>query len=85
MHIGLSMECDYRPQLSQQEAFDEAFLMADEAERLGLDGVWLAERHFASNRNTGGVPANLASQLGNWSGFWSGNSWCTFSGTICRT
>ena len=63
MHIGLIMECDYRPQLTQQEAFDEAFLMAGEAERLGLDGVWLAERHFASNKNVGGVPSIVSAPL----------------------
>ena len=63
MHIGLIMECDYRPQLTQQEAFDEAFMMAGEAERLGLDGVWLAERHFASNKNVGGVPSIVSAPL----------------------
>ena len=63
MHIGISMECDYRPELTQQAAFDEAFMMADEAERLGLDGVWLAERHFASNKNAGGVPSIVSAPL----------------------
>ncbi len=48
MHIGLSMECDHRPEMSQQQAFDEAFSTADTAEELGFDGVWLAERHFGA-------------------------------------
>ena len=48
MHIGLPMECDHRPEMSQQQAFDEAFSTADTAEELGFDGVWLAERHFAA-------------------------------------
>ena len=51
MHYGLIMECDYRYGHSQEEAFDEAFAMADAAENGGLDGVWLAERHFAAPRN----------------------------------
>jgi len=48
MHIGLMMECDYREGRTQREAFDEAFATAEAAEALGFDGVWLAERHFAS-------------------------------------
>ena len=48
MHIGLSMECDHRPEVTQHQAFDEAFSTADTAEELGFDGVWLAERHFAA-------------------------------------
>ncbi len=48
MHYGLTMECDYRYGTSTSEAFDEAFAQAEAAENLGLDGVWLAERHFAA-------------------------------------
>lgn len=50
MHIALVMECDYRQGRTQEEAFEEAFAIADAAERYGLDGVWLAERHFATHR-----------------------------------
>ena len=50
MHYGLIMEGDYRYGHSEEEAFDEAFAMADAAENGGLDGVWLAERHFAAPR-----------------------------------
>ncbi|MSQ05866.1 MAG: LLM class flavin-dependent oxidoreductase [Dehalococcoidia bacterium] len=50
MHIGLVMECDYRTGATQEEAFSEAFEMVDMAEELGLDGLWLAERHFAAPR-----------------------------------
>ncbi|HLF05311.1 MAG TPA: LLM class flavin-dependent oxidoreductase [Dehalococcoidia bacterium] len=50
MHIGLVMECDYRSGATQEEAFAEAFQMVDMAEELGLDGLWLAERHFAAPR-----------------------------------
>ena len=50
MHYGLIMEGDYRYGHSEEEAFDEAFAMVDAAENGGLDGVWLAERHFAAPR-----------------------------------
>lgn len=48
MHLGLIMECDYRESGTQEDAFKEAFSLVDAAEEEGLDGVWLAERHFAS-------------------------------------
>ena len=48
MHLGLIMECDYRYGTTQEEAFDEAFAQVETAEADGLDGVWLAERHFAA-------------------------------------
>ena len=51
MHLGLSMECDYRYGTTQEEAFQEAFTLVDAAETGGLDGVWLAERHFAGPRD----------------------------------
>ena len=47
MHVGLVMECDYREGRTQEEAFAEAMSIAEIAETQGLDGVWLAERHFA--------------------------------------
>ncbi len=50
MHIALVMECDYRQGRTQEEAFDEAFAIAEAVEQYGLDGVWLAERHFATHR-----------------------------------
>src|SRR5437667_12907899 len=50
MYAGLVMECDYREGRTQEEAFAEAFSIAEIAEDYGLDGVWLAERHFAAPR-----------------------------------
>ena len=50
MYSGLVMECDYREGRTQEEAFAEAFSIAEIAEDNGLDGVWLAERHFAAPR-----------------------------------
>ena len=41
MHYGLIMEGDYRYGHSEEEAFDEAFAMADAAENGGLDGICL--------------------------------------------
>ena len=50
MHVGLVMECDYREGRTQDEAFAEAFTVAKLADETGIDGVWLAERHFAAPR-----------------------------------
>src|SRR5262249_10960773 len=50
MHVGLVMECDYREGRTQEEAFAEAMAIAEIAETHGLDGAWLAERHFAMHR-----------------------------------
>jgi alkanesulfonate monooxygenase SsuD/methylene tetrahydromethanopterin reductase-like flavin-dependent oxidoreductase (luciferase family) len=68
MHFGLVMECDYRDGATQEEAFDEAFRMAETAETLGLDGVWLAERHFAARRGPldalgTGIPSIVSAPL----------------------
>jgi alkanesulfonate monooxygenase SsuD/methylene tetrahydromethanopterin reductase-like flavin-dependent oxidoreductase (luciferase family) len=48
MHFGLNMECDYLQNKTEQDAFNEVFAQVDLAEAVGLDGVWLAERHFAA-------------------------------------
>src|SRR5437773_3066483 len=50
MYAGLVMECDYREGRTQEEAFAEAFSIAEIAEDYGIAGVWLAERHFAGPR-----------------------------------
>jgi alkanesulfonate monooxygenase SsuD/methylene tetrahydromethanopterin reductase-like flavin-dependent oxidoreductase (luciferase family) len=68
MHVGLVMECDYREGATQEEAFDEAFEMAARAEEWGLDGVWLAERHFAAPRGPldamgTGIPSIVSAPL----------------------
>ena len=68
MHFGMIMECDYRYGATQEEAFDEAFNLADAAESGGMDGVWLAERHFAAPRNPlddqgAGIPSIVSAPL----------------------
>lgn len=62
MHVGLTMECDYREGRTQEEAFAEAFQTAQMAEALGLDGVWLAERHFAPP-GSAGIPSVVSAPL----------------------
>lgn len=49
MHFGLNMECDYVQGKTEQDAFDEMFAQVDLAESIGLDSVWIAERHFSSS------------------------------------
>ena len=68
MHFGLIMECDYRYGATMEGAFQEAFTLVDAAESGGLDGVWLAERHFAAPRNPldaqgAGIPSFVSSPL----------------------
>src|SRR5215468_5561206 len=62
MYVGLVMECDFREGRTQEEAFAEALSVADLAEASGIDGVWLAERHFAGPARPtdpmgGGIPS----------------------------
>ena len=73
MHLGLIMECDYRYGTTQEDAFEEAFSLVDAAEEGGLDGVWLAERHFAAPRNPlddagAGIPSVVSAPL-----IWAGS------------
>ena len=49
MHFGLNMECDYVQGKTEQDAFHDMFAQVDLAEDVGLDSVWIAERHFSSN------------------------------------
>ncbi len=68
MHLGLIMECDYRYGSTLQDSFEEAFNLVDAAEKGELDGVWLAERHFAAPRNPlddagAGIPSVVSAPL----------------------
>ncbi len=63
MHIGLMMECDYQEGRTQEEAFEDVFATAGNAEEWGFDGVWLAERHFAPPGGIRPVPSVVASPL----------------------
>jgi alkanesulfonate monooxygenase SsuD/methylene tetrahydromethanopterin reductase-like flavin-dependent oxidoreductase (luciferase family) len=63
------LECEYRTDAGDEQAFNDAFTLADAAESLGWDEVWLAERHFASRERlesggtTGGVPSFASAPL----------------------
>ena len=68
MHVGLGWNATTAMERLEQTAFDEAFAMAEAAEKGGLDGVWLAERHFAAPRgplDTGGagIPSVVSAPL----------------------
>jgi alkanesulfonate monooxygenase SsuD/methylene tetrahydromethanopterin reductase-like flavin-dependent oxidoreductase (luciferase family) len=68
MHLGLFMECDYRPGVTEEEALEEAFKLVKTCEDGGLDAVWLAERHFASKvqldkSGSGAVPSIASAPL----------------------
>ena len=46
MHTGLFLEFPALEDVTDQQAFQHGFEMAEEAERLGAESVWLAEYHF---------------------------------------
>ena len=50
MQFGMFLEFPRQAGGSYQEAFDSAFTLVDEAERLEVESVWLAEYHFNPGR-----------------------------------
>ncbi len=46
MKTGLFLEFPALEGVTDQQAFQQGFQMAEEAERLGVESVWLAEYHF---------------------------------------
>ena len=51
MEFGLFLEFPKREGATQQQAFEECFSLADEAEtQSNVDSVWLAEYHFNADR-----------------------------------
>ena len=62
MDFGLFLEFPRREEISQAEAFDECFELADKAEALGVDSLWLAEYHFNAGRVLS-APVTIASAL----------------------
>jgi alkanesulfonate monooxygenase SsuD/methylene tetrahydromethanopterin reductase-like flavin-dependent oxidoreductase (luciferase family) len=63
MDIGLMMDGDYGDGQTQHEAFDMALRTAEQAETLGFDSVWLAERHFSAPGSGALIPSIAASPL----------------------
>ena len=59
----MSTDFHMRQNISQAEAFDESFRQVEEAERLGMDSVWLAEHHFTPDRSVLASPLVIASSL----------------------
>ena len=50
MQLGMFLEFPRPAGSSYREAFDLSFALVDEAERLGVESVWLAEYHFSQAR-----------------------------------
>ena len=63
MKFGLFHEFPCHGDLSQREVFAESFELVDEAERLGADGVWLAEYHFLPQRSVLSSPVTVATAI----------------------
>lgn len=63
MEFGSFMEFQTRPGESHAQAFEEAFRHIEQAEELGLHGVWLAESHFNPDRMVLSAPLIIASAI----------------------
>jgi alkanesulfonate monooxygenase SsuD/methylene tetrahydromethanopterin reductase-like flavin-dependent oxidoreductase (luciferase family) len=63
MEFGMFHEFPSLPGRAESEAFDEAMEQVDEAERLGLDVMWLAELHFEPRRSVLSAPLSIASAI----------------------
>ena len=62
MHFGIFVE-EMRQGLSQTAAFREAFDVAERAEALGVDCVWLGEIHFTPTRSVISASLQVASSI----------------------
>jgi alkanesulfonate monooxygenase SsuD/methylene tetrahydromethanopterin reductase-like flavin-dependent oxidoreductase (luciferase family) len=51
------------PQQSDTDAFAQGLAQAEDAERWGLDAIWLAEIHQQANRSVMSVPMTVASAI----------------------
>ena len=63
MEFGMFHEFQRRPGQTEAAAFAESFEQVDEAERAGLDVMWLAELHAAPERSVLAAPMNIASAV----------------------
>ena len=59
MEFGMFHEFQRRPGQTEAEAFTESFEQVDEAERAGLDVMWLAELHCAPERSVLAAPREI--------------------------
>ena len=63
MQFGIFMEFGSRTGFEEPKAFQEGFRLVDNAEAMGLDGVWLAELHFNPARSVLSSPIVVASSI----------------------
>jgi alkanesulfonate monooxygenase SsuD/methylene tetrahydromethanopterin reductase-like flavin-dependent oxidoreductase (luciferase family) len=63
MQFGIFMEFGNRAGVTEAKAFQEGFRLVDNAEAMGLDGVWLAELHFNPTRSVLSSPMMVASSI----------------------
>jgi alkanesulfonate monooxygenase SsuD/methylene tetrahydromethanopterin reductase-like flavin-dependent oxidoreductase (luciferase family) len=63
MNFGMFTDFHVRQNRSQAEAFDESFRQVEEAEKLGIDSVWLSEHHFSPERSVLASPLVIASSI----------------------
>ncbi len=63
MEFGMFHEFQRLPGATDAHAFADSFAQIDEAERLGLDAMWLAELHFNPERPVVGAPLILAAAI----------------------
>jgi alkanesulfonate monooxygenase SsuD/methylene tetrahydromethanopterin reductase-like flavin-dependent oxidoreductase (luciferase family) len=63
MEFGIFHEFQRREGQSEAAAFAESFALVDDAERAGLDVMWLAELHGAPERSVLAAPMTIASAI----------------------
>ncbi len=63
MEFGSFMEFHKRGNAAEAEAFRESFAHVDQAEKMGLDAVWLAESHFNPRRAVLSSPMVIATSI----------------------
>jgi len=63
MEFGMFHEFQRLPGASEPSAFADSLAQVDEAERLGLDAMWLAELHFNPERSVLASPLILATAI----------------------
>ena len=63
MEFGSFMEFNRPPGGTQAQAFADSFAHVDQAERAGLDAIWLAESHFSPERSVLSSPIVIATAI----------------------
>ena len=63
MDFGMFTDFHVRGRMTQAQAFEESFSQVMEAERMGMDSVWLAEHHFTPDRSVLASPLVIASAI----------------------